>query len=213
VGGLPYDFDKTYKNVDWKVGRREGSDVEVDGLCRRTDGISAMVPFNELPNTTPTFSNEIKPSRLRAYTGRHQVTLVGTIDCRSTVRSSTTTTGTFSSKATISRRLSMPSSMRGKWPSRAPSSRAVTGVHRDQVNLNIGYSHARNKDFTTPNGQNYDGYQLAYAPDLTALIGYTHNIPIGEATLRATSTGLSKAHGMATMFTIAVRDLCRHEQG
>ena len=38
---------------------------------------------------------------------------------------------------------------------------------------------------TTPNGQNYDGYQLAYAPDWTSLIGYTHNVPLGDATLRA----------------------------
>jgi iron complex outermembrane receptor protein len=55
----------------------------------------------------------------------------------------------------------------------------------DQVNFNVGYSRARNDDFTTPNGQNFDGFQLAYAPDWTALIGYTRNIPLGEAMLRA----------------------------
>ena len=55
----------------------------------------------------------------------------------------------------------------------------------DQASLNVGYSHARNVDFITPDGKNYDGYQIAYAPDLTATAGYTHNIPIGQATLRA----------------------------
>jgi iron complex outermembrane receptor protein len=55
----------------------------------------------------------------------------------------------------------------------------------DQINMNIGYSRARNEDFTTPNGENYDGFQLAYAPDWTGLIGYTRNMQIGEATLRA----------------------------
>ena len=30
-----------------------------------------------------------------------------------------------------------------------------------------------------------NGFQLAYAPDWTGLVGYTHNMPVGDATLRA----------------------------
>jgi iron complex outermembrane recepter protein len=55
----------------------------------------------------------------------------------------------------------------------------------DQLNVNVGYSHGRDVDFVTPQGQSYAGYQIAYAPDLTVMGGYTHNIPLGSATLRA----------------------------
>jgi iron complex outermembrane receptor protein len=55
----------------------------------------------------------------------------------------------------------------------------------DQVNFNVGYSHARNSVVVDTNGISYDGLQPAYAPDLTAMAGYTHNMPIGPANLRA----------------------------
>jgi len=61
---------------------------------------------------------------------------------------------------------------------------ALVGTH-DHVNLNIGYSHARNVNFVTPDGGNFNGLQLPYAPDLTIEAGITHDIPIGDAMLHA----------------------------
>src|SRR5262249_10596176 len=54
----------------------------------------------------------------------------------------------------------------------------------DQININVGYSKGRDVDFVTPQGQDYAGYQISYAPDITAIAGYTHNIPLGSATLK-----------------------------
>jgi iron complex outermembrane receptor protein len=183
VGGLPYDFDKTYRNVDWKVGVEKDLTSKTMAYATVQTGYQPGT-FNELPNT-PTFSNEIKPSRLRAYTAgiksrwlddRLQVN--GEIyyyDYRDLLIQSYDISAPFNAIFNA-RKVAI------KGAQLDVLSRVFT---TDQVNLNVGYSHARNVHFTTPNGQNFDGYQLAYAPDLTALLGYTHNIPLGEATLRA----------------------------
>jgi len=55
----------------------------------------------------------------------------------------------------------------------------------DQANLNIAYSHARNIDVVDTNGVNFNGLATAYAPDWVIETGYTHNMPLGSATLRA----------------------------
>jgi iron complex outermembrane receptor protein len=48
----------------------------------------------------------------------------------------------------------------------------------DQLNLSIGYLHARNVRFTLPDGGgNFDGYQLQYAPDWTVGAGFHHDFP------------------------------------
>ena len=38
--------------------------------------------------------------------------------------------------------------------------------------LRVGYTHARNRDFTTPDGSRHDGLALAYAPDWALSAGY-----------------------------------------
>jgi hypothetical protein len=42
-----------------------------------------------------------------------------------------------------------------------------------------------NVSVTDTAGANYDGLQPAYAPDWVIETGYTHNMSIGSATLRA----------------------------
>ena len=47
---------------------------------------------------------------------------------------------------------------------------------QDQLNLSVGYLHARNVRFTLPDsGRNFDGYQLQYAPDWTLNAGIHHD--------------------------------------
>ena len=47
----------------------------------------------------------------------------------------------------------------------------------DQLNLSVGYLHARSVRFTLPDGGgNFDGYQLQYAPDWTLSVGYHHDV-------------------------------------
>jgi iron complex outermembrane recepter protein len=183
VGGLPYTFDKTYNHVDWKLGVEKDALPKVMVYGAIQTGYQPGT-FNELPNT-PTFSNEVKPSRLLSYTGgvksrwlndRLQINdEVYYYDYRDLLIQSYDISAAFN--AIFNAR---------KVAIKGDQLDILAKVFADdQINLNVGYSHARNVDFITPNGQNYDGYQLAYAPDLTALAGYTHSIPLGAAVLRA----------------------------
>jgi iron complex outermembrane receptor protein len=183
LGTLPYTFDKTFNHFDWKVG------LEADVLSK------AMVygtiqtgyqpgTFNELPNTA-TFSNEIRPSTLRSYTAglksrwlddRLQINdEVFYYDYRDLLTQSYDINAAYNPLFNA-RKVAI------KGNQLDILMRVFTG---DQVNVNVGYLHARDVEFLTPTGQNFAGYQLAYAPDLTAAAGYTHNMPVGNATLRA----------------------------
>jgi iron complex outermembrane recepter protein len=183
LGGDPYVYDKTYGHFDWKVG------LEDDLL--RTAMVYGTVQtgyqpgtFNELPNT-PTFSNEIRPSTLLSYTvgiksrwldDRLQINdEVYYYDYRNLLEQSYDVSAPvnplFNAQKVVIKGDQLDILMRV--------------FAADQVNVNVGYSHGRDVNFVTPQGQNYAGYQIAYAPDLTAAAGYTHNIPLGQATLRA----------------------------
>jgi iron complex outermembrane receptor protein len=183
VGGLRYDFDKTYEHVDWKVGIEKDVTSKVMAYAAVQTGYQPGT-FNELPNTD-TFSNEIKPSKLLAYTAGIKSRALGDrlqingevfyYDYQDLLIQSYDISAAFNAifnaqKVTI------------KGAQLDLLARVFTA---DELSLNVGYSRARNKEFTTPNGENYDGFQLAYAPDWTGIIGYTRNMPIGDAMLRA----------------------------
>jgi iron complex outermembrane receptor protein len=183
VGDLPYGFDQTYNHVDWKAGIEKDVLPKVMLYGAIQTGYQPGT-FNELPNA-PTFSNEVRPSRLLSYTGgvksrwldeRLQINdEIYYYDYRDLLIQSYDISAAFN--AIFNAR---------KVAIKGNQLDVLAKVFTlDQINLNIGYSHARNVDFITPNGQNFDGYQLAYAPDLTAIAGYTHNVPIGRAVLRA----------------------------
>jgi len=183
VGGLPYTFDKTYGHIDWKVGVEKDLLPKVMLYGAVQTGYQPGT-FNELPNT-PTFSNEVKASRLLAYTAgiksrwwddRVQINdEIFYYDYRNLLIQSYDISAPFNAIFNAKK-------VAIKGNQLDILARVFTA---DEVNLNLGYSHARNVDFITPNGQNFNGFQLAYAPDLTATAGYTHNIPLGSATLRA----------------------------
>jgi len=183
AGGLPYDFDKRYTHGDWKVAIEKDLGPKAMAYGSIQTGYQPGT-FNELPNT-PTFDNEVKPSKLLAYTvgaksrwleDRLQVNgEVFYYDYRDLLIQSYDISAAYNTIFNAKK-----VSIKG-----AQFDVLARVFTADQLNLNVGYARARNDDFTTPNGQNFDGYQLAYAPDWTALAGYTHNMPIGEATLRA----------------------------
>jgi iron complex outermembrane receptor protein len=183
LGGLPYQFDKTFKNLDWKAGIEKDLSPKMMLYGAIQTGYQPGT-FNELPNT-PTFDNEVKPSRLLSYTAGFKSRWLDDslqindeiyyYDYRDLLIQSYNIAAAYNTifnarKVTI------------KGNQLDVLARVFTD---DQLNLNVGYSQARNKDFTTPNGQNYDGLQLAYAPDWTAMAGYTHNMRIADAVLRA----------------------------
>ena len=183
IGGDPYEYDQTYNHFDWKVGAEYDITPKVMAYGTVQTGYQPGT-FNELPNTD-TFDNEVKPSKLLSYTAgfksrwfddRLQVNnelfyyiyrdlLEQSYDVSAPVNP------LFNAQKVVIKGDQLDVLMRV--------------FEQDQINVNVGYSKGRDVDFITPQGQDYAGYQIAYAPDLTAMAGYTHNIPLGSATLRA----------------------------
>lgn len=61
---------------------------------------------------------------------------------------------------------------------------------QDTLSVNAGYTHARNKQFVTPGGLNFEGFQPPYSPDWTLLGSYTRSFLLpGDAKLDATVAG------------------------
>ena len=183
LGGLPYTFDETFKNIDWKAGLEKDLTPKMMVYGAIQTGYQPGT-FNELPRTD-TFDNEVKPSRLLAYTAGFKSRWLDDsvqindevfwYDYRDLLIQSYNIAAAYNTifnarKVTI------------KGNQLDVLARVFTN---GQLNLNVGYSQARNKDFITPDGHNYNGLQLAYAPDWSATAGYTHSFPLGAATLRA----------------------------
>jgi len=140
--------------------------------------------FNELPSTA-TFNNEVKPSKLLAYTAglktrwlddRLQINdEIYYYDYRDLLIQSYSIAAAYNTIFNAQ-----------KIAIKGDQLDILGRVFKDdQFNINVGYSHARNVEFVTPAGLSYNGLSPAYAPDLQAMAGYTHNMPLGEATLRA----------------------------
>jgi iron complex outermembrane receptor protein len=183
LGGLPYDFDKSFSNVDWKLGLEQDITNKIMAYGSVQTGYQPGT-FNELPNTA-TFSNEVKPSRLRAYTAGIKSRW---LDDRLQINNEIYY---YDYRDLLIQSYNIAAAYNTIFNARKV---AIKGDQldilakvfaEDQVNLNVGYSHARNVDFVTPDGVSFDGKQLAYAPDLTAMAGYTHNMAVGNAILRA----------------------------
>lgn len=59
----------------------------------------------------------------------------------------------------------------------------------DQLNVSLGYLHARYKNFTLPDGSaNYDGNQLQFAPNWTVSGGYSHDFDLPKGYIRASAS-------------------------
>ena len=183
LGGAPYTFDKTYNHFVWKAGVEQdlAPTVLVYGVVQT--GFQAGT-FNALPNT-PTYSNEVKPEELRSYT-------VG-IKSR-----------WFDERLQINDELyyyDFHNLIIQAYDISAPYNAIFNGdkvtvkgdqldvlakvFREDEVNGNLSYSRARNIHVVDTSGISYDGLAPAYTPDWVMQAGYTHNIPLGSAMLRA----------------------------
>ena len=183
LGGLPYEFDKTYNHFDWKVGVEKDLSPKVMLYGIVQTGYQAGT-FNALPNT-PTFSNEVKAEELKSYTaGIKSRWLDDRLQINDEVYYYV-----FHNLIIQAYDIAAPYNLIFNGNKVAIKGNQFDLLARvfseDQANFNVGYSHARNVDVVDTNGKNYDGLQPAYAPDWTVEAGYTHNMPVGSATLRA----------------------------
>jgi iron complex outermembrane recepter protein len=183
LGGLPYDFDKTYNHFDWKVGFEKDVAPEMMVYGTVQTGYQQGT-FNALPNT-PTFSNEVQPEKLVSYTAGLKTRW---LDDRLQINNEVYYYD-YHNLIIQAYDISAPYNVifnGNKVGIRGDQLDVLAKVsQQDQLNLNIGYSRSRNKDVTDPTGRNFDGLSPPYSPDWTAEAGFTHNIPLGDATLRA----------------------------
>jgi iron complex outermembrane receptor protein len=182
-GGLPYTFDHTYNHVDWKIGVEKDLSPKVMVYAVVQTGYQPGA-YNALPNT-PTYSNAVDPEELKSYTAGIKTRW---LDDRLQINNEMYYYD-FHNLIIQSYDIAAPYNLifNGDkvkiWGDQLDVLAKV--FTDDQVNFNVGYSHARNSVVVDTNGISYDGLQPAYAPDLTAMAGYTHNMPIGPANLRA----------------------------
>ena len=59
----------------------------------------------------------------------------------------------------------------------------------DLFNFSLGYTHARNKEFVTPAGDDFTGLQPPYAPDWTVIAGYSHDFELPKGVLNISANG------------------------
>jgi iron complex outermembrane recepter protein len=183
LGGLPYEFDKTYNHFDWKVGIEKDLTPKVMVYGVVQTGYQTGT-FNALPNTA-TYSNEVKPEELKSYTAGIKSRW---LDDRLQINNEIYYYA-FHNLIIQSYDISAPYNLifnGDKVAIKGDQLDVLTKVFTDdQANLNIAYSHARNVDVVDTGGVSFDGLAPAYAPDWVIEGGYTHNIPLSAGTLRA----------------------------
>ena len=184
IGGLPYTFAKTYTHFDFKVGAEYDLTSKIMVYGNVQSGYQQGT-FNPIPNT-PTQSNAVQPEKLLAYTGGFKSRW---FDDRLQINNEFYYYD-YHNLIIQAYSISKPFN-----PIFNGNKVGIVGdqldilanlTAHDQVNLNTGYSRSRNKDVTDPfAGVSYNGISPPYSPDYTAEIGYSHSIPVGDATLRA----------------------------
>jgi iron complex outermembrane receptor protein len=183
LGGDPYTFARTYNHVDWKVGVEKDLTPKVMAYAVVQTGYQPGT-YNALPSTK-TFDNAVQPEELKSYTAGIKTRW---LDDRLQINDEVYYYD-FHNLIIQAYDIAAPYNLifnGDKVKIIGNQLDVLANVSTDdQVNFNVGYSHARNKDVVDTNGTSYDGLQPAYAPDLTAMAGYTHNIPVGSANLRA----------------------------
>jgi iron complex outermembrane receptor protein len=184
IGGLPYDFDKTYTHLDWKVGAEYDVSPKIMLYGNVQTGYQQGT-FNPI-TSTPSQSNALQPERLIACTvgiksrwwdDRLQVNdEIYYYEYRNLIIQSYDISAPFN-----------PAFNGRKIGIRGGQVDVLARISsRDDLNVDVGYSRSRNQDVTDPfSGKNYDGLSPPYSPDYTAQLGYTHIIPVGEAAIRA----------------------------
>jgi iron complex outermembrane receptor protein len=183
LGGAPYTFDHTYNHVDWKFGVEKDLAPKVMVYAVAQTGYQPGT-YNALPST-PTFNNAVKPEELKSYTAGIKTRW---FDDRLQINNEIYYYD-FHNLIIQAYDISAPYNLifnGDKVKIKGDQLDVLAKVFTDdQVNLNVGYSHSRNANVQDTNGTSYNGLQTAYAPDLTAMAGFTHNMPIGSANLRA----------------------------
>ena len=184
VGIAPFDSAKTYKHFDFKFGLNY--DVAPGTMVYATVQTGYQPGTYNTFASTSTVSNRVGAAKLTAYTGGIKARFLDNAITwnneafyydysdlfASAFNTVLNTTQTFNAKKVEIYGLQ--------------SDLIVNASVDDVIKVSVGYLHARNKDFTLPDGTaNYDGLQLQYAPDWTVSASYHHDFQMAKGYLRA----------------------------
>jgi iron complex outermembrane receptor protein len=181
--GAPYSSSEDYKHADFKLGLDYDLSDDVLVYAGFQTGYSPGT-FNEQPDT-PLFDNEVKPSKLSAWSAgiksrfldnAVQLNVEGYYyDYKDLLVQSYDINAAFnpifnSQKTEI---YGFQADLLAK-PTRD-----------DTFNLSVGYLHGTYVRFVQPNGDNYSGNSIAFAPDWTITAGYSHDFRLSAGYIRA----------------------------
>lgn len=181
--GSPFSFEKDYRHVDFKLGVDYDLTDKVMIYAGFQTGYSPGT-FNEKPNSA-TFDNAVKPSKLAATSigiksrfldDAVQLNVEGYYyDYSDLLQQSYDISASFN-------------------PIFNPKKTEIYGVQADliakptrddQLTLSVGYLHGTYKDFVQPNGTDFSGNSIAFAPDWTISTGYSHDFQLSSGYIRA----------------------------
>lgn len=205
-----FTFRGNYSNVDWKAA------LEWDVAPRVMLYAAAQTAY--APGTynstqsTPTFDNAVRPAHLTAFTGGFKSrTADGRLQLntefyfsnyRNFIIQAYDINKLFNPLFNAQRIHVYGFQMDALW----------SPTDRDRINLNIGYTHARNKRFVTPDGDDFTGLAPQYAPDWTIAGGYSHIFPMPGGDLVASVSGRFESkwwadyvHNLGTLQTASAK--------
>jgi iron complex outermembrane recepter protein len=183
VGSGAFNFDREYRHVDWKLGLEHDT---AGGALLYASVQTGYKPgsYNEVP-ASATFDNAVKPSNLLAWSAGWKARYFGDalqLDGEAFYYA-------YKDLAIQAYDINAPFN-----PVFNAQKITIPGLQLDsryrfpdstRVRLSLGYTHARNRAFTTPAGADFSGLQPPYAPDWTVLGGLDREFPFATGRFRA----------------------------
>ncbi|HEX7784464.1 MAG TPA: TonB-dependent receptor [Sphingobium sp.] len=183
----PYTFDHTTHRFDYKIGAQYDLAAQIMLYAQYQTGYQPAT-FNEIANT-PGQSNLVKTGTLSSIVGGFKARFFNnTLQVNDEAFYSVYTD--LTQQAYDASKLFNPIFNAGKVTIPGNQLDIVWQPTRDdRINLSVGYIHARNKDFVTPDGQNFNGLAPPYAADWTIGGGFGHDFQMRSGYLHAAANG------------------------
>jgi iron complex outermembrane receptor protein len=181
--GTPFDFNGTFRHFDYKAGLEY--DLTAQAMAYASFQTAYQPGTYEQFATTPERSNRVEPATLHAVTAGIKTRF---LDNRLQVNDEAFSYDyhNFFAQA-FNNNLHFNPLFNARKVRIYGDELNVTvrPTSADLFNANAAWTHARNVDFTTPSGQNFDDLSPAYAADWTAAVSLQHNylLPSGSLAL------------------------------
>jgi iron complex outermembrane receptor protein len=179
----PFAFSKSYRHVDFKVGVDYDLSPKVLAYAGFQTGYTPGT-FNEKPNSA-VFNNAVKPSTLSAASAGIKSRFFGGV-VQLNVEGYY-----YSYKDLLQQSYDINAAFNPIFNAKKTEiygtqiDLVVKPARTDQFNLSVGYLHGTYINFVQPNGANYSGNSIAFAPDWTITAGYVHDFTLPSGYIRA----------------------------